>query len=266
LATLNVGDGVAQVGADQDNISALIHEPTFKQTAGEAVFSKAKVIVTLGNRAVHAHRDIPQSDAVHAVKELFHFCYWFARLYARGKKPDAHLAFDETALPTTTIPKQTLDQLKRLEAQLAEKDEKLSIVLADKENLDAEIKRLRKEVAEAKQAAANVPDNHSYNEAETRDYFIDLLLKEAGWPLDQKRDREFPVTGMPNSKGEGFVDYVLWGDDGKPLGLVEAKRTKRSPKEGEYQANLYADCLEAMFGQRPVIFNSNGYEHWIWDG
>ena len=249
----------------QDNISALIHEPTFKQTMGEAVFSKAKVIVTLGNRAVHSHRDIPQSDSVQAVKELFHFCYWFARLYSRGKKPDALLAFDESALPTTTIPKQTLDQLKRLETQLAEKDEKLSIVLADKENLDAEITRLRKEVAEAKKTAANVPDNHNYNEAETRDYFIDLLLNEAGWPLDQKRDREFPVTGMPNAEGKGLVDYVLWGDDGKPLGVVEAKRTKRSPQEGEQQAKLYADCLEAMFGQRPVIFYSNGYEHWIWD-
>ena len=170
----------------QDNISALIHEPTFKQMAGEAVFSKAKVIVTLGNRAVHSHRDIPQTDAVQAVKELFHFCYWFARLYARGKKPDAQLAFEESALPTTTIPKQTLDQLKRLEAQLAEKDEKLSIVLADKENLDTEIKRLRKEVAEAKQAAAKVPDDHNYNEAETRDYYIDLLLKEAGWTIASK--------------------------------------------------------------------------------
>ncbi|MEI7462466.1 MAG: DEAD/DEAH box helicase family protein, partial [Pirellula sp.] len=249
----------------QDNISALIHEPTFKHTAGEAVFSKAKVVVTLGNRAVHSNRDIPQTDAVHAVKELFHFCYWFARLYARGKKPDALLAFDESALPTTTIPTQTVNQLQRLETQLAEKDEKLSIVLADKENLDAEITRLRKEVADAKLVSANVPDNHNYNEAETRDYFIDLLLKEAGWPLDQNHDREFPVTGMPNHNGEGFVDYVLWGDDGKPLGLIEAKRTKRSPQEGEHQAKLYADCLEAMFGQRPVIFYSNGYEHWMWD-
>ena len=236
-----------------------------KHTAGEAVFSKAKVIVSLGNRAVHSNRDIPQSDAVQAVKELFHFCYWFARLYARGKKPDALLAFNEAALPTTTIPTQTLNQLQRLETQLAEKDEKLSIVLADKENLDAEITRLRKEVADAKLVSANVPDNHNYNEAETRDYFIDLLLKEAGWPLDQNRDREFPVTGMPNNNGDGFVDYVLWGDDGKPLGLIEAKRTKRSPQEGEHQAKLYADCLQAMFGQRPVIFYSNGYEHWIWD-
>jgi type I restriction enzyme, R subunit len=102
-------------------------------------------------------------------------------------------------------------------------------------------------------------------EAETRDYFIDLLLKEAGWPLDQPRDREYEVSGMPNAKGKGFVDYVLWGDDGLPLGLVEAKKTRRDARVGQQQAKLYADCLEKQFGRRPVIFYSNGYEHWLWD-
>lgn len=250
----------------QDNISALIHEPTFKHTAGDAVFSKAKVIVTLGNRAVHTSRPVPESDSIVAVKELFHFCYWFARLYARRQRPASDLLFNEASLPKTTpIPKQTLDQLKRLETQLQEKDEKLSIVLADKDKLDSEIQRLRKEVAEAKKAAERIPDDHDYSEAETRDYFIDLLLKEAGWPLDQTRDREFPVVGMPNNKGDGFADYVLWGDDGKPLGLVEVKRTRRDSRVGEQQAKLYADCLGQMYGQRPIIFCSNGYEHWLWD-
>ena len=68
---------------------------------------------------------------------------------------------------------------------------------------------------------------------------------------------------MPRVKG--FVDYVLWGDDGKPLALVEAKRTRRDARVGQQQAKLYADCLEQQFGRRPVIFYSNGYEHWIWD-
>jgi type I restriction enzyme R subunit len=58
---------------------------------------------------------------------------------------------------------------------------------------------------------------------------------------------------------------VLWGDDGKPLALVEAKRTKKGAKVGQQQAKLYADCLEAQYGQRPVIFFSNGYQHWMWD-
>ena len=89
--------------------------------------------------------------------------------------------------------------------------------------------------------------------------------REAGWPLDQRRDREYPVTGMPNSVGTGSVDYVLWGADGLPLAVVEAKRTTKSAQIGQQQAKLYADCLEAEFGRRPVIFYTNGYQHWLWD-
>ncbi len=250
----------------QDNLSALIHDPTFKTTAGDAVFSKARVINTLGNQAVHSHRAIQPSDAVTAVRELFHVGYWLARTYARGAKPAPGLAFDVIALPKTTpIPKQTIDQLRTLEAGLRERDEKLSALLADKASLDDELKRLRAEIAEAKKAAAAQPDTHDYSEAETRDAFIDLLLREVGWPLAEPRDREFEVAGMPNNQGKGFVDYVLWGDDGRPLALVEAKRTRRDPRVGQQQAKLYADCLEGQIGQRPVIFYSNGYDHWVWD-
>ena len=250
----------------QDKLSALIHEPSFKRTAGEAVFSKARVINTLGNRAVHGRRAIPPEDAMVAVRELFHVAYWLARTYGRAARPAPGLAFDARALPKAApVRGQTAEQLQQLEADLRERDEKLATLLSDKTVLDEELKRLRAEVAAAKQAAAAQPDTHDYSEAETRDYFIDLLLKEAGWPLDQPRDREFEVSGMPNTEGKGFVDYVLWGDDGKPLGLVEAKRTRHDARAGQQQAKLYADCLERRFGQRPLIFYSNGYEHWLWD-
>ena len=103
----------------QDNLSALIHEPTFKAAAGEAVFSKARVINTLGNQAVHSHRPIQPSDALTAVRELFHVSYWLARSYARGVKPAPGAAFDPSALPRTApLPKQTIDQLQTLEAGL----------------------------------------------------------------------------------------------------------------------------------------------------
>jgi type I restriction enzyme R subunit len=250
----------------QDNLSALIHEPSFKQAAGEAVFGKARVINTLGNRAVHSHRAVPEADALAAVRELFHVAYWFARTYGRAARPAPGLAFDSAALPKPPpSQQQTAEQLSALEASLRERDEKLAALLSDKSALDEELKRLRAEVAAAKRAAAAEPDTHDYSEAETRDYFIDLLLKESGWPLDQARDREFEVGGMPNAEGKGFVDYVLWGDDGKPLGLVEAKRTRRDPRAGQQQAKLYADCLERQFGRRPLVFYSNGYEHWLWD-
>ena len=70
---------------------------------------------------------------------------------------------------------------------------------------------------------------------------------------------------MPNASGVGYADYVLWGDDGKPLAVVEAKKTTVDPAGGRQQAKLYADCLEAMHGQRPIIFYTNGYETYLWD-
>jgi type I restriction enzyme R subunit len=250
----------------QDHLAALIHEPTFRTAVGPAVFAKTKVVKELGNQAVHSARPIRGYDALTAVRELFQICFWFARTYARGAKPADGLAFDEKQLaPVAEQKPATADQLQKLAAQLAEKDEKLSALLADKTALDEELKKLRAEVAAAKATNAARPDTHDYSEAETRDFFIDLLLKEAGWALNRTEDREYPVTGMPNKNGEGFVDYVLWGDDGRPLALVEAKRTKRDPKVGQRQAELYANCLEAKFGRRPVIFYSNGYEHWMWD-
>lgn len=131
--------------------------------------------------------------------------------------------------------------------------------------MQAQLDQLRAEVTQAKAENEARPDEHDYDEQQTRDRYIDLLLQEAGWPLDQPRDREFEVHGMPNANGVGYVDYVLWGDDGLPLAVVEAKRTRRDAKVGRQQAKLYADCLEQQYGQRPVIFYTNGYDTWLWD-
>lgn len=250
----------------QDNLSTLIHEPTFKTLVGEAVFNKTRVIIKLGNQAVHSAKPVSVNDAINAVRELFHVAYWLAHTYGRSSKPEPGLTFNPNVLPKTApVPLQTIEQLQKLETQLRDRDEQLSTLLADKSALSDELKQLQAEIAKAKKASTSQPDTHDYSEAQTRDIFIDLLLKEAGWTLEQPRDREFKVTGMPNPSGKGFVDYVLWGDDGKPLALVEAKRTRNDPRIGQQQAKLYADCLETQFGQRPAIFYSNGYEHWLWD-
>ena len=250
----------------QDNIAALLHEPSFRRAAGEAVFAKARYINTLRNRAVHEEKRISTGDATGAVSELFHFCFWFARTYARKTKPADGLAFDPSALSRRDeVLKKAFVQLKTQQAELDARNGELTKLLLDKQNLDEELKKVRAEVAAARKAAEAKPDRHDYNEAETRDRYIDLLLREAGWALDKPEDTEFRVEGMPNNEGVGFVDYVLWGADGKPLGLVEAKRTRKDARVGQQQAKLYADCLEARYGQRPVIFYSNGYEHWIWD-
>lgn len=116
------------------------------------------------------------------------------------------------------------------------------------------------------------------NEKETRLELIDPALRRAGW--DVLRDKhiiekdktciETPVTGMPktteNPTGNGFVDYVLFGDDGKPLALVEAKKSIVNEEQGRVQACLYADCLEKRYGVRPIIYYTNGYSIKIIDG
>ncbi len=249
----------------QDNLSALIHEPTFRQAVGDSLFTKVKLIKDLGNRAAHSSRKIDPIDSINATRELFHFCYWIAHSYGKTARPNPDIKFDTSLLPETSpIPPQSLEQLQKLEAELKARDEYLTALLVDKTSLSEEIKKLREEVEAAKRKNSAQPDTHDYSEAETRKVFIDLLLKEAGWKLTPK-NLEVEVTGMPNSKGKGFVDYVLWGDDGKPLALIEAKRTTRNPTVGQQQAKLYADCLQNQYGQRPIIFYSNGYEHWIWD-
>ncbi len=250
----------------QDNIAALLHEPSFRRAAGEAVSAKAKLINTLRNRAVHEERTIRPQDAAGAVKELFHVCFWLARTYGRRAKPPDGLVFDASVFSRRdeTL-KKAFAQLKAQQAELDARNGELTRLLGDKDNLDAELKALRAEVAAARRAAEATPAAHDWNEAETRDRYIDLLLREAGWALDGPDDLEFRVEGMPNAEDVGFVDYVLWGADGKPLGLVEAKRTRKNARQGMQQAKLYADALEKRFGQRPVIFYSNGYEHWIWN-
>ena len=112
------------------------------------------------------------------------------------------------------------------------------------------------------------------SEAETRRRFIDIMLREAGWDVLEtegdivggKACIEVEVTGMPNNAGKGYADYVLFGNDGKPLAVVEAKRTSKDPIIGKHQAELYADCLEKRFHVRPVIYYTNGFEIHCIDG
>jgi type I restriction enzyme R subunit len=255
------------------NLSALLHEPAFKAAMGDQVFRKAKEVIRLGNRAAHDASPPSNRDAVASVSHLFEFLYWFGRTYIRGEKPPAGLRFDPRWLPPPAPnPLVTAAKIRELQAEVEQAElarARAMELAADNERLEAELEQLRAEVAAAKARATATPDTHDYSESDTRDFLIDLLLAESGWPLRDVRDREFEVSGMPtgpgNQSGKGFVDYVLWGDDGLPLAVVEAKKTGASPSVGQHQAKLYADCLERQFGRRPVVFYSNGIETWLWD-
>lgn len=267
------------------DLSAFLFEPSFKILVGPALHAKMDVIRKQGNNAVHSARPITVQDATAVLRELFQVAFWLARNYGRNMsaRPDPALQFRVDWLPrpvdaaaeqaavqasvqtNTKATQAALQKLASLSDELAARDAALVNAQKKSAELDAEMAQLRAEIAATKAANAATPDVHDYNEAQTRDLYIDLLLKEAGWKLDQARDREFEVLGMANNQGKGFVDYVLWGDDGIPLAVVEAKRTRRDARVGQQQAKLYADCLQTQFGQRPLIYYTNGYEHWFWD-
>lgn len=251
----------------RDDLAARINQATFKTRVGTAVGQKLNLIRNLGNRAVHDTQAIPRPAALHALRELHHVMIWAAFHHSAtpGAVPTA-AEFDPT-LASKAAPLSRQDVV-RLAEKFQAQDEAHAQQLAEKDELlaahEAQIAALREQIRAA-QAANTAQDDHDYSEAETRDAFIDELLHEAGWPLDKPQDQEYEVRGMPNQHGVGYVDYVLWGADGLPLAVVEAKRTTKSPQVGQQQATLYADCLQAEFGRRPVIFYTNGYQHWIWD-
>jgi type I restriction enzyme R subunit len=255
-------------------LAAHLHEPTFAALIGQPLLTKARLIKDLGNRAAHEARVVPAKDGVAVVRELFHLAYWLGRTYGRAARPAPDAAFSVDALPVNAaVPAATLGQLREAARRYADavtaREAAEAAAMASEEaraSLQTQVEALLAEIAAVKAANTRVAEVHDYDEAATRDAYIDVLLAEAGWTFTRPgHDTERRVTGMPNGRGEGFVDYVLWSADGRPLGVVEAKRTRKDARAGQQQAKLYADCLEAEFGERPVVFYTNGYEHWIWD-
>ena len=250
----------------RNDLAAKIGDAGFKAQVPQGIVQKLTAIRRISNTAVHENRTVRPDVSAAVLRELFHVVVWTS--YHHSPAPDVvplRAQFDPS-LAKKSAPL-SRDEVQRLAATFAKQDAEHARALAEKDERlaahQAEIDALKAQIAAAQAAAA--PDTRDYDEAAARDLFIDVLLHEAGWLLDQPRDREYEVTGMPNAGGTGYVDYVLWGDDGLPLAVVEAKRTSSSPEIGQQQAKLYADRLEAEFGRRPVIYFTNGYEHRLWD-
>ncbi|MCA9384039.1 DEAD/DEAH box helicase family protein, partial [Candidatus Dojkabacteria bacterium] len=218
---------------------------------------------------VHSEAKISTREALLILRHLFDFLNWFAICYSTGIFVES--SFDENIIPQGATDDKRAQELQSLVKSLQEQDAKnnkaQSELLEQHEQLKSDYDKLLQQIQVQKSDKKRLAEKYVQdpNEAATREMYIDLMLREAGWDPKGENVEEYEVSGMPNREGKGWVDYVLWGDDGKPVGLIEAKRTTASPKKGKTQAKLYADCLENQFGQRPIIFYSNGFETWLWD-
>ena len=240
-----------------DNLSALVHDITFKNIIDEKLLKQIEYVIKLGNFAVHNNKKITREEAILSLRYLYNFTCWIAYCYSDSFKEKE---FDENILPKQTVNVLTVKERETLYQELEAKDKKLEETR--KENEELRKKLTQKRENKKKNYAFNVKDISEY---ETRKRYIDLELKLAGWDFETNIQEELKLQGMPNNQNVGYADYVLFGKNGLPLAVVEAKRTSVDPKVGQNQAKLYADCIEQEYHQRPVIYYTNGFEIYMWD-
>ena len=260
------------------SLNSLMKNYDFKNQFSYKIYNEIDLIRKVGNLAIH-NKPVSFTDSDQIISNLFYFAKWFAKSYAQNDVGTLGM-FEWDYVPKEGESALSKKQLAALQNKLDNELDKFQDELENsKKKYDAlskENELLKKQLAE-KQASievnkveANKEDeiHHPRNEKETRKYFIDVALREAGWDLAGAKDKEFKVEFMPKSTNKsetGYVDYVLWDDDDTPLALIEAKKSMESASKGENQAQLYADSLEKMYGRRPIMYYSNGFETYLWD-
>ncbi len=241
----------------KDNLQALIHEPSFKFALEIATWNKLPYIIKLGNLAVHTEKKINRSDAILSLKSLFEFIQWIDYCYG---KDYVEREFNEELIPNRKVALNQ-DKIKEMNSLISQKDSEIETLRLAIEKMSG---KLTEEKEKHKEERNFTPEDIS--EFQTRKKYINVDLQLLGWTIGDDCLEEVEVDDMMNIKGQtGYVDYVLYGKDGLPLALIEAKRTSKDPNIGLQQAKLYADSLERKTGRRPIIFNTNGFDTYIWD-
>lgn len=232
----------------QDKLVSLMSNEDFRDIVGADIYRRIDYIRIMGNNAAHNNKKITEEQAVLCLENLFIFLDFIA--YCYGKEyTERH--FDKALLQ---------EQIVKIGPVVHIPDVNLDALIAENQKLKEELTARRLE-----QQQTYVPKPLDITEYQTRKLYIDAMLEDAGWTEGKNWLNEVELAGMPNKSNVGFADYVLYGDDGKALAVIEAKRTCVDVAVGRQQAKLYADLLEKKHGRRPVIFLTNGFETRIQD-
>ena len=237
----------------QINLASLIKGKKFKDILPYNMSGLLSYIHQLGNKAVHSGRVITREEAVLSLRNLFSFTAWIDYSYSRYY---SDVEFDESILGETDKIIKVQSEKDKLSKQLAEINKKL-------EELSNENQTLRKENEEKRKINEKEREYKidEISEAETRKRYIDLVIENEGWTIGEDCIPEVEISGIATPSGKGKADYVLYGDNGVPLAVIEAI----DPLIGKNQAKEYADALEKKYDVRPIIFFTNGLDYYIWD-
>ena len=230
-----------------DKLVSLMRTDEFRGIVDEDLLRRMDFIRKLGNTAAHAGKKISREQAILCLENLYIFmdfvAYCYAENYVEGFF-DASLLEEKPAV--AVIPPETDLKMDELMKENAVLREELTVRREEKQQ-------------------TYVPKPLDFSEYKTRKIYIDTMLEDVGWIEGKNWMNEYEIPGMPNKSGVGYADYVLFGDDGRILAVVEAKRTCVDVSKGRQQAQLYADLIEKKQGFRPVVFLTNGFETRIID-
>ena len=232
-----------------DKLVSLLSTEEFRDIVDTNLMRRLEYIRKIGNFAAHDGKKITKEQAMLCLQNLWVFMDFVACCYSRDYQSgtfDPALP-EQSAAPVYVVPPETEIQLAKLIEENAALKEELTV---------------RRE----EQQQAYTPKPLEISEYKTRKLYIDVMLEDAGWTKGKDWLDEVELPGMPNQSEVGYADYVLYGNDGKVLAVIEAKRTCVDVAKGRQQAKLYADLLEKQYNRRPVIFLTNGFETRIDDG
>ena len=257
----------------QASLFDLLNSDEFKQAVPKAVLNALHGIRQAGNKAAHGE-PIARFNVIELLQDAFHLGCWFFIIngHSRDACPEYAPPQRPPHAPETT--EAIIQQKRQVQEKLAVNEIEMQTLLAELDKTRSKSQAAEKKVEELEallktgKAAADVL---GFDEATTRKRLIDTGLAAAGWDVGSggqntsQVTQEEPVSHQPTPTGKGYADYVLWDDNGLPLAVIEAKKTSTNAELGQEQARLYADGLEKMHGQRPVIFYTNGFDLFIWD-
>lgn len=239
----------------QSSFYELIKNPVFEDCVSKSLIYQINYLRIQGNDTAHGCKGELRNAQIALGTAHQLATYMGIRYY--GKKKEQIPPFEDIKDPTAKL-NQLQKSVSSYEKELQKQQEELERVMEQLErertrNIEKLDPPSKPDQQKRQQQSQQVADSLQWNEAKTRTLLIDAMLLQAGWDVadPEQVGQEVELPFPDNPSGKGYADYILRGNNGQPLAVVEAKKSGNvSLQAGREQARLYADACERMGHQR----------------